>query len=46
MLTLFEHLRRRPGAGGSAVVAKVIEDARPYRHLFPLPWPPDFDRYH
>ena len=26
--------------------AKVIEDARPYRHLFPLPWPPDFDRYH
>ena len=26
--------------------AKVIADARPYRHLFPLPWPPDFDRYH
>jgi glutathione S-transferase len=26
--------------------AKVIEDARPYRHLFPLPWPADFDRYH
>jgi glutathione S-transferase len=26
--------------------AKVIEDARPYRHLFPLPWPTDFDRYH
>ena len=26
--------------------AKVIEDARPYRHLFPLPWPEDFDRYH
>ena len=25
---------------------KVIADARPYRHLFPLPWPPDFDRYH
>jgi hypothetical protein len=24
----------------------VIEDARPYRHLFPLPWPPGFDRYH
>jgi hypothetical protein len=20
--------------------------ARPYRHLFPLPWPADFDRYH
>jgi glutathione S-transferase len=27
-------------------VAKVIEHARPYRHLFPLPWPDDFDRYH
>ncbi len=26
--------------------AKVIENARPYRHLFPLPWPADFDRYH
>ena len=26
--------------------ARVIADARPYRHLFPLPWPPDFDRYH
>jgi glutathione S-transferase len=26
--------------------SKVIADARPYRHLFPLPWPPDFDRYH
>ena len=26
--------------------AKVIADARPYRHLFPLPWPSDFDRYH
>lgn len=26
--------------------AKVIADARPYRHLFPLPWPEDFDRYH
>jgi glutathione S-transferase len=26
--------------------AKVIADARPYRHLFPLPWPADFDRYH
>jgi glutathione S-transferase len=25
---------------------KVIADARPYRHLFPLPWPADFDRYH
>jgi glutathione S-transferase len=26
--------------------AKAIVDARPYRHLFPLPWPADFDRYH
>lgn len=26
--------------------AKVVADARPYRHLFPLPWPADFDRYH
>jgi glutathione S-transferase len=26
--------------------AKVLADARPYRHLFPLPWPADFDRYH
>ncbi len=26
--------------------AKVITDARPYRQLFPLPWPADFDRYH
>ena len=26
--------------------AKVIADARPYRDLFPLPWPVDFDRYH
>jgi glutathione S-transferase len=26
--------------------AKVIADARAYRHLFPLPWPANFDRYH
>jgi glutathione S-transferase len=26
--------------------AKVIADARPYRDLFPLPWPADFDRHH
>jgi glutathione S-transferase len=26
--------------------AKVVADARPYRHLFPLPWPADFDRHH
>jgi glutathione S-transferase len=29
-----------------ASFAKVIADARAYRHLFPLPWPADFDRYH
>jgi glutathione S-transferase len=27
-------------------VAKVIADARAYRHFFPLPWPENFDRYH
>jgi glutathione S-transferase len=26
--------------------ARVIANARPYRHLFPLPWPTDIDRYH
>jgi glutathione S-transferase len=26
--------------------AKVIADARPYRELFPLSWPADFDRHH
>jgi glutathione S-transferase len=26
--------------------AKVIANASPYRHLFPLPWPADFDCYH
>jgi glutathione S-transferase len=26
--------------------AAVIANARPYRALFPLPWPADFDRYH
>ena len=36
----YRALARRPS------FAKVIEDARPYRHLFPLPWPVDFDRYH
>ena len=36
----YRALARRPS------FAKVIADARPYRHLFPLPWPPDFDRYH
>jgi glutathione S-transferase len=36
----YRALARRPS------FAKVIADARPYRHLFPLPWPADFDRYH
>jgi len=36
----YRALARRPS------FAKVIADARPYRHLFPLPWPDDFDRYH
>ena len=36
----YRALARRPS------VAKVFADARPYRHLFPLPWPADFDRYH
>ena len=27
-------------------VVKVIAEARPYRHLFPLPWPDNFDRHH
>ena len=36
----YSALSRRPS------FAKVIAGARPYRHLFPLPWPADFDRYH
>jgi glutathione S-transferase len=36
----YRALARRPA------FATVIENARPYRDLFPLPWPPDFDRYH
>ena len=36
----YRTLSRRPS------FAKVIADARPYRHLFPLPWPADFDRHH
>jgi glutathione S-transferase len=36
----YRMLARRPS------FAKVITDARPYRHLFPLRWPADFDRYH
>jgi glutathione S-transferase len=36
----YRALARRPS------FAKVLAGARPYRHLFPLPWPADFDRYH
>lgn len=36
----YRALARRPS------FAKVIANARFYRHLFPLPWPGDFDRYH
>jgi glutathione S-transferase len=40
-LTRYYHdLAQRPS------FAKVIADARPYRDLFPLPWPADFDRHH
>jgi glutathione S-transferase len=28
---------------GRASVARVIDEARPYRVIFPLPWPDDFD---
>jgi glutathione S-transferase len=36
----YRALARRPS------FAQVIEAARPYRELFPLPWPDDFDRHH
>ena len=36
----YRALARRPS------FAKVIADARPYRHIFPLSWPTDFDRHH
>jgi len=36
----YRRLAQRPS------FAKVIADARRYRHLFPLTWPADFDRYH
>jgi glutathione S-transferase len=40
LTTYYRALAQRPS------FAKVLADARPYRHLFPLPWPTDFDRYH
>lgn len=36
----YRALARRPS------FASVIADARPYRDLFPLPWPADMDRHH
>jgi len=36
----YRALARRPS------FARVISNARPHRHLFPLPWPADFDRHH
>ena len=36
----YRALAQRPAFAG------VIANARPYRHLFPLPWPTNFDRYH
>jgi glutathione S-transferase len=36
----YRRLAQRPS------FARVIADARPYRDLFPLPWPADFDRHH
>ena len=36
----YRTLARRPS------FAQVIANARPFRDLFPLPWPADFDRYH
>jgi len=40
LTSYYRALARRPSN------MKVIADARPYRHLFPLPWPEDFDRHH
>jgi glutathione S-transferase len=40
LTTYYRALAQRPS------FAKVIADARPYRHLFPLSWPADFDRHH
>ncbi len=40
MTRYYRALAQRPS------FARVIEGARSYRHLFPLPWPADFDRYH
>jgi glutathione S-transferase len=36
----YRALAQRPSFAG------VIEAARPYRQLFPLPWPDGFDRHH
>jgi len=40
LTTYYRALAQRPSVAG------VIKAARPYRQLFPLPWPDDFDRHH
>jgi glutathione S-transferase len=35
----YRDLMQRPS------VARAVDEARPYRELFPLPWPPDVDVY-
>jgi glutathione S-transferase len=40
LTSYYRALAKRPS------FAKVIADARPYRHLFPPGWPDDFDRFH
>ena len=35
----YRSLRHRPS------IRRVIDEARPYRHLFPLPWPADVDAH-
>jgi glutathione S-transferase len=40
LTSYYRALAKRPS------FAKVIAEARPYRHLFPPGWPDDFDRFH
>lgn len=42
MLTLYEH----PFALYCQKVLVARNEPCPCRHLFPLPWPANFDRYH
>jgi glutathione S-transferase len=32
--------------GETSIIIEHVGGARPCRHLFPLPWPADFDRHH